>query len=177
MQYLQGRLKVGVISMIVSGGLEGGFFIGNNVPNALAWVLEPTDPHFGVSRAILPATLTGVFGYGQASIGFNAFVLGGGVDIYAGAGAFSAPISAGGPLAPFTGNPLLPYVIGACGISVHGEILGGLVSASAWANLSLRGPIPTYFEGTFGLRGCVAWVLCASVSITAGVNSGGFYLA
>jgi len=176
MQYLQGRLKVGVISMIVSGGLEGGFFIGNNVPNALAWVLEPTDPHFGMSRAILPATLTGVFGYGQASIGFNAFVLGGGVEIYAGAGAFSAPLSAGGPLAPFTGNPLLPYVVGVCGISVHGEILGGLVSASAWANLSLRGPIPTYFEGTFGLRGCVAWVLCASVSITAGISSTGFYL-
>lgn len=176
MQYMQGRLKVGVISTIVSGGLEGGFFIGNNVPNALAWVLDPTDPHFGVSRAILPATLTGVFGYGQASVGFNAYVLDGGVDVYAGAGAFSAPIAAGGPLAPFTGNPLLPYVIGACGVNVHGEILGGLVSASAWANLSLRGPVPTYFEGTFGLRGCVAWVLCASVSITAGINSSGLYL-
>jgi hypothetical protein len=176
MQYLQGRLKVGVISMVVSGGLEGGFFIGNNVPNALAWVLDPPDPHFAMSRAILPATLTGVFGYGMASIGFNAFVLGGGVEVYAGAGAFSAPVSAGGPLAPFTGNPLLPYVVGACGIYVHGEILGGLVSASAWANLSLRGPLPTYFEGTFGLRGCVAWVLCASVSITAGINSSGFYL-
>jgi hypothetical protein len=177
MQYLQGRLKVGVISPIVSGGLEGGFFIGNNVPKALAWVLDPSDSHFGMSRNILPATLTGVYGYGQVSIGFNAYVLGGGVDIFAGAGAFSAPIAAGGPLAPFAGNPLLPYVVGACGIYVHGEILGGLVSASAWANLSLRGPLPTYFEGTFGLRGCVLWVLCASVSVTAGVNESGFYLS
>ena len=177
MQYLQGRLKVGVISPIVSGGLEGGFFIGNNVPKALAWVLDPTDSHFGMSRSILPATLTGVYGYGQASIGFNAYVLGGGVDIWAGAGAFSAPIAAGGPLAPFAGNPMLPFVVGACGIYVHGEILGGLVSASAWANLSLRGPLPTYFEGTFGLRGCVLWVLCASVSVTAGVNESGFYLS
>jgi hypothetical protein len=177
MQYLQGRLKVGVISLIVSGGLEGGFFIGNNVPKALAWVLDPTDTHFRMSRSILPATLTGVYGYGQASIGFNLYVLGGGVDVFAGAGAFSAPIAAGGPLAPFGGNPLLPYVVGACGIYVHGEILGGLVSASAWANLSLRGPVPTYFEGTVGLRGCVAWVLCASVDITAGVNDSGFYLS
>jgi len=176
MQYLQGRLKVGVMSMIVSGGLEGGFFIGNNVPNALAWVLEPTDPHFGMSRSILPATLTGVFGYGQVSVGFNAYVLGGGVDIYAGAGAFSAPIAAGGPLAPFTGNPLLPYVVGVCGISVHGEILGGLVSASGWANLSMRGPVPTYFVGEFGLRGCVLWVLCASVTLTASLDSTGFHL-
>ena len=175
MQYMQGRLKVGVISTIVSGGLEGGFFVGNNVPKALAWVLDPTDPHFGMSRSILPATLTGVYGYGQASIGVNYYVVGGGVDIFAGAGAFSAPIAAGGPLAPFGGNPLLPYVVGACGIYVHGEILGGLVSASAWANLSLRGPAPTFFEGTFGLRGCVAWVLCASVSVTAGINSSGFY--
>ena len=39
---------------------------------------------------------------------------------------------------------VLPFVVGACGIYVHGEILGGLVSASAWANLSLRGPVPTY---------------------------------
>ena len=177
MQYLQGRLKVGVISPIVSGGLEGGFFIGNNVPKALAWVLDPTDTHFRMSRSILPATLTGVYGYGQASFGVNYYVVGGGVDIFAGAGAFSAPIAAGGPLAPFAGNPLLPYVVGACGIYVHGEILGGLVSASAWADLSLRGPVPTYFEGTFGLRGCVAWVLCASLDVTAGVNSSGFYLS
>ncbi len=176
MQYLQGRLKVGVISMIVSGGLEGGFFIGSNVPKALAWVLDPTGTHFGMSRSILPAKLTGVFGYGQASIGVNDYLFGGGVDIYAGAGAFSAPIAPGGPLAPFAGNPLLPYVVGACGIYVHGEILGGLVSASAWANLSLRGPVPTYFEGTFGLRGCVMWALCASVSVTAGINSSGLYL-
>jgi hypothetical protein len=111
------------------------------------------------------------------SIGVNYYVLGGGVDIFAGAGAFSAPIAAGGPLALFSGNPLLPYVVGACGIYVHGEILGGLVSASAWANLSLRGPVPTYFEGTFGLRGCVAWVLCASVNVTAGINDSGLYLA
>jgi len=177
MQYLQGRLKVGVISPIVSGGLEGGFFIGNNAPKALAWVLNPSDTHFGMSGNILPATLTGVYGYGQVSISVNYSVLGGGVDIFAGAGAFSAPLAAGGPVAPFAGNPLLPYVVGACGIHVHGEILGGLVSASAWANLSLRGPVPTYFEGAFSLQGCVAWVLCASTSVTAGINSSGFYLS
>jgi hypothetical protein len=177
MQYMQGRLKVAVISTIVSGGLEGGFFIGNNVPRELAWVLDTTDTHFRMSRNILPATLTGVYGYGQASMGFSLYVLGGGVDIFVGAGAFSAPVAQGGPLAPFAGNPLLPYVVGACGIYVHGEILGGLVSASAWADLSLRGPVPTYFEGTFGLRGCVAWVLCASTSLTAGVNDSGFYLS
>jgi hypothetical protein len=174
MQYLQGRLTVGVIEPTSSNALEGGFFIGNDVPKELAWVLDPTDTHFGMSRSILPPMLTGVYGYGQKSISVSFWVIGGGVDMFIGAGAFSAPI-AGGSAASFAGNPSLPYVVGACGIHVHGEILGGLVSASAWANLSLRGPVPTYFEGTFGLQGCVAWVLCASVDITAGLNSSGFY--
>ena len=105
MQYLQGRLKVGVISLIVSGGLEGGFFIGNNVPKALAWVLDPTDTHFGMSRNILPAMLTGVYGYGQVSIGVNYYVVGGGVDIFAGAGAFSAPIARRGSPRPVRREP------------------------------------------------------------------------
>ena len=70
----------------------------------------------------------------------------------------------------------LPYAIGSCGIHVYGEILGGLVSASAWAQLSLRGPFPLFFEGEFGLKGCVLWVICASVSVTAGLNDNGFYL-
>ena len=108
MQYLQGRLKVGVISLIVSGGLEGGFFIGNNVPKALAWVLDPTDTHFRMSRSILPATLTGVYGYGQASFGVNYYVVGGGVDIFAGAGAFSAPIGGRRAARPLRREPASP---------------------------------------------------------------------
>ena len=174
MQYLQGRMKVYVCSWLVSGGLEGGFFIGHQVPKQLAWVLRPTNPHFGVSDAILPATLTGVFGYGQISLGVNYYVLGGGVSLYAGMGAFSE--TPPGLTSKWTSVAGLPYVLGACGIYAHGEILGGLVSASAWGNLSLRGPVPTYFEGTFGLQGCVAWVVCASVDITGGINSTGFYL-
>jgi hypothetical protein len=173
MQYLQGRVKVAVCSW-TSAGLEGGFFVGDNVPKELAWVLDPTDTHFGMSRAILPMNLTGVYGYGQLSVGFNVAVFGGGIDIFVGAGAFvTAPA---GLVTPFPGPAGLPYVVGTCAIYVHGEILGGLVSASAWANLSLRGPIPTYFEGSFGLQGCALWVLCASVTVTAGINGSGLYL-
>ena len=39
----------------------------------------------------------------------------------------------------------------------------------------IRGPAPIYFDGTVGLEGCVAWVLCASVELNAGLNSNGFY--
>jgi hypothetical protein len=177
MQYLQGRVKVVVFSLVNGEGLEGGFFVGNSTPKALAWVLNPTDTHFGLSAAILPATITGVYGYGQVSTSESIYVLSGGIDIYVGAGAFSAALGAGGPLAPFAGNLPLPYVAGACGVSLHGEILGGLVSASAWANLSMSGPVPLYFDGTAGLQGCVAWVLCASTTIDARLDSSGLHLS
>jgi hypothetical protein len=172
MQYLQGRMRVAVCSW-VSGALEGGFFVGSQVPRNLAWVLQPTNPHFGITTGILPATLTGVFGYGQVAFAVNWWVLGGGVEIYAAMGAFT--VGPPGVLTAFAGAGL-PYVVGACGVYVHGEILGGLVSASAWANLALRGPLPVFFDGTVGLRGCVAWVFCASTELNAGLDSTGFYL-
>ncbi|GLI03376.1 hypothetical protein [Phytohabitans aurantiacus] len=175
MHYLQGRVRVAVFSTVASGGLEGGFFIGRTVPKALAWSLDTGDPHFRLSRAIMPATITGIYGYGRVSFGVNWYVFGGGVDIFAGAGAFSQPVP-GFPAPPFVPAPQLPFVAAACGIHVHGEILGGLVSASAWANLSLVGGVPPFFEGSFELRGCVLWVMCSSVSVSAGVNSSGFYL-
>ncbi len=174
MQYLQGRMKVFLCSWIASGGMEGGLFIGNQVPKSLAWVLHTDSPHFGISDAILPATLTGLYGYGRLSFGIDWYIFGGGIELYAGMGAFSEtpPGQTGLWGIPRLG---LPYVIGACGIYVHGQILGGLVSASAWGELALRGP-PPYFEGTFGLQGCVLWVICASIDVTAGFNGSGFYL-
>jgi hypothetical protein len=177
MHYLQGRMKVDVVSRTESSGWEGGFFVGNEVPKQLAWVLEhPTNPHFGVSQAILPSTLTGVFGYGQHSRADTwAGVFSGRVELYAGMGAFNVVPPGMSPA--FGGVVGFPYVIGACGIYAHGEILAGLVSASAWGNLSLRGPLPVFFEGTFGLEGCVAWVACDSVDVTARLDSSGLSLS
>jgi hypothetical protein len=172
MHYLQGRVKVSVCSWAAQGGLEGGFFLGESVPSNLVWVLQPSNVHFGVTTMIFPPTLTGVFAYGQISYGVTYYIFGGGVDIYVAMGAF-ATIPSGG-LTEIVGAGL-PYVVGACGVYLHGEILGGLVSASAWANLAIRGPVPIYFDGTVGLEGCVAWVLCASVEMNAGLNSNGFY--
>jgi hypothetical protein len=173
MHYLQGRMRLAVFSWTASGGLEGGFFVGQNVPSMLAWVLRPTDARFGIASTILPATLTGIYGYGHVAFGVNWYVLGGGVEIWVGVGAFSMTPPGVSPPFALVG---LPYVAGFFGLYVHGEILGGLVSASAWANLALRGPVPMFFDGTVGLRGCVAWVLCRSVTLNAGLDSTGFYL-
>jgi len=175
-QVLQGRIKMTVAGWTGGVGMEGGLFIGNNCPKGKAWVLQTGSEHFGVSQEILPASLTGLFGYGYASFGVNWYVFGGGVELFAGLGAFvEGPTGADSAWSSLAGLGL-PYVVGTAGVHVYGEILGGLVSASAWADLDLKGPIPIYFEGKFGLKGCVLWVICASIEVTAGLNSSGFYL-
>jgi hypothetical protein len=176
--YMQGRVTVAMfVALVSSETLEGGFFVGYNAPRAAAWVLDTTDPRFKISRSMFPTSITGVYGYGRASYSKNFWALAsGGVDIFVGGGAFLDPLSGGAPLAPF-GAGALPYVVAACGIGIHGEIAGGLVSASAWAELAVRGPIPLYFEGTFGLSGCVAWVLCASITLAARYTADGLELS
>ena len=175
-QYLQGKLKVSVCSWTIGGGLEGGLFIGENVDKSKAWVLYTGNEHFGVSDAILPKKLTGLFGYGQVSYGVNYWLFGGGIELYAGMGAFELRPDGLSTLPLKIAGGNLPYVLGNCGVYIHGEILGGLVSASAWANLQLRGPVPTYYEGRIGLEGCAGWVLCASIKANAGLNDHGFYI-
>ncbi|MFC2095805.1 hypothetical protein ACFLSW_05155 [Candidatus Bipolaricaulota bacterium] len=164
-QYVQGKVSIELCSWIGGVGLEGGIFVGHNVEREKVWVLSSASEHFGIDRSI-PATakLTGLYGYGQLSAGIQLYVFGGGFKVYMGMGAFLPT-----PEAPiFT-------IAGSGGIYVHGEILGGLVSASAWADLDLYGP-PFYFEGSFGLKGCVLWVICASIDVTAGFDSDGLYI-
>lgn len=160
--YLQGKIKVAICGWSGGVGLEGGLFLGLNVNRTKAWVLAAGGEKFGISDVVLPATLTGIYGYGQLSFGVNWYIFGGGVELFLGIGLF-AGIHGGG-------------VFGHCGLHIYGEILGGLVSAEAWANLALMVGTVLYFEGTVGLKGCVLWVICASVEVTAGLGSDGFYL-
>ncbi|MCX8052846.1 MAG: hypothetical protein N3B12_03475 [Armatimonadetes bacterium] len=175
-QYLQGRIAMTITGWSGGAGLEGGIFIGHNCPKAKAWVLQTTTGRFGISQNQLPDILTGVYGYGQVSFGVNWYIFGGGIELYAGLGAFSivppGMSTAWSDLAAFG----LPYVVGSAGVCVHGEILGGLVSAAGWCNMTMGGPVPITFEGKFGLEGCVLWVLCASIEVTAGLGPGGFYM-
>jgi hypothetical protein len=175
-QYVQGRLRASVCGWTGGAGLEGGLFIGHNCPRDKAWVLKSTTGRFGVSANQLPDPLTGFYAYGQASFDVNYWLFGGGIELYAGMGAFTQKPSDASIESAWNSGFGLPYVVGCAGCCVHGEILGGLVSASGWANLVLGGPIPIRFEGKFGLEGCVLWVLCASVEVTAGLGNSGFYL-
>jgi hypothetical protein len=179
-QLIQGRLMVTVISPVSGNSIEGGLFIGQNAPKEKAWILKDKDGRFDLNTSALPPTLTGIYGYVRASRSVNLWIVSGGVEVFAALGGFvdvggatAFPSGAGPPSVPVS----LPFVVGNFGVRIWGEIAGGLVSASAWGNFQVIAPYPFQFQGTLGLEGCVLWVACASVDVTAGVNTAdGFYV-
>jgi len=177
-QSLQGRLAVKVVAPMGGSGVEGGFYIGINAPKSEAWVLAGAGGRFKLNMTPLPARLTGMYGYVKASSSINLFVFAGGLEAYAGLGAFVlTPAQVTDLNAVGSGLPALPFVIGHTGIHIWGEILGGLVSAGGTVDLQVIGPYPFSFEGTLGLEGCVLWVFCGSVDVSVGLNSSeGFYV-
>jgi hypothetical protein len=171
--YIQGRLSVDICLMEFGAGLSGGLFLGYKTPKDKAWVMMEGSSEkrkFGVNMGNIPgSTISGMYVFGdlEYSIGFIG-IIEGGIEIYAGVGAFTSYIGSKG-----THDPSLPipFIVGVVGVYVYGEILWGLVSASAWGELELYLGSPMGFEGTFGLRGCVLWVICGSIEVTAGINS------
>jgi hypothetical protein len=172
-QSIQGRLAVQVVSPLAGVSAEGGFYAGINAPKSEAWVLANTGDRFKLNTTPLPDRLTGVYGFAKVSRSINKFVFSGGMEAYAGLGAFVlSPQQVIDLSAQSSGPGLgLPFVVGNVGLHIWGEILGGLVSAGATADLNVIAPYPFSFQGTFGLEGCVVWVVCGSVDVTAGLNS------
>lgn len=173
-QSIQGRIALKVVSPVAGGSVEGGFYIGINAPKTEAWVLANATGRFALNMTPLPARLTGVYGYVKASSSISAFVFAGGIEAYAGLGAFVlTPAQVASLGAQASGLPVggLPFVIGHVGIHVWGEILGGIVSAGGWVDMQVIAPYPFSYQGTLGLEGCVLWVFCGSVDVTVGLNS------
>jgi hypothetical protein len=177
--YIQGRLAVDICSITLGAGLSGGLFIGYLAPKDQVWVLREGSSgsrRFGVNMANIADPVTGIYIYGDVEISVGvAGIIEGGVEIYAGVGAF-----VGGSYNNSDGSATEQagvYIVGVVGVYIYGEILWGLVSASAWGELEMYFGHPMGFEGTFGLRGCVLWVICGEIEITAGMNSvRGFYV-
>ena len=172
-QSIQGKLAVHVVSVVAGGAYEGGFYIGVNAPKAEAWVLATGGDKFKLNMDPLPARLTGIYGYGKPSASINVWVFSGGMEAYVGLGGFVLSpqqvldLGATSALSPIG----LPFIVGNTGINIWGEILGGLVGASGWGDFNVIAPYPFSYQGTIGLEGCVAWVVCASTDVTAGLNS------
>ena len=176
--YIQGRLRVKLGQLLSGVGIVGGVFIGYNAPKERLWVLQEgssQNKKFGINMDNLDPIITGVYAFGDVDMSISALgIIEGGIEIYAGVGAFLH--YAGADSLDPTVYPL-PCIVGIAGIYIYGEILWGLVSVAAWGELELYLGIPTGFEGTIGLRGCVLWVLCAEIEATVGWNSNrGLYI-
>jgi hypothetical protein len=164
-KYLQGRISLTLPILPFRG--EGGFFIGQNCPSEKAIILHSTgNEHLHVHGEILKGEeITGIYGYGILTISEDFGIFSGGIDGYMGLGYV---LTKGG----------LAY-ISVDGIYIHGEILWGLVSASAWGvmdTIVYAGELGFAYgtSGDVGLRGCIAWVLCASIElgVSFDTNSG-----
>jgi hypothetical protein len=163
-QSIQGMLALKIMGISGGSGLGAGFYAGINAPKAKAWVLIGSNPRYKLNMTLLPNNLTGVYGYLHLSQSVNLYVVSGGYELYVGLGAFLSP---------------LPTVIGNLGGRIHGEILGGLVSAGAGFNMQLAvgPPCGLGFQGTVSLDACVLWVFCGGVDLTVGLNGcDGFYI-
>ena len=176
-QELQGMVSLSVMHTGGGTGVGAGFYIGKNAPKSRAWVLIGNDPRFNLNTTALPNNLTGVYGSIHIHQGVNLYVVSGDYDLYLGLGAFMLTPGAASQLGGVLPAVGLPYVVGNLGGRIHGEILGGLVSAGAYFDMQVIGPYPFSFEGTVGLEGCVLWVFCGSVDVSVGLNSSqGFYI-
>lgn len=182
---LQGMVALKMMASAGVAGLGGGmgmgvgaaFYIGFNAPKERAWVLTGGDPRFALNTAPLPSRLSGIYGSLYVSQSISLFIISGGYELYVGLGAFTLTPESATILGALASGPGLPYVVGNLGGRIHGEILGGLVSAAAWFNLQLMGPYPFSFQGTVGLEACVLWVICGSVDLTIGLNTTeGFFI-
>jgi hypothetical protein len=181
--YIQGRLAVNISSLGFGAGLSGGLFIGYNAPKDKVWVLREgssSNRRFGVNMDNLPSIITGTYVFGDMKFSIGAVgIIEGGIEIYAGVGAFLNYTNTDGDSKHYTyvSSLPVPYIVGVVGVYIYGEILWGIVSVSAWGELEMYFGHPMGFEGTFGLRGCVLWVICGEIEVTAGMNSSrGFYL-
>ena len=182
---LQGMVALKMMSSVGIPGLGAGagtgisaaFYIGKNAPKSRAWVLIGGDPRFNLNMAPFPDRLTGIYGSLHVEQGINIAIISGGYEITVGLGAFQLEPAAAAALGALAPVPGLPYVVGNLGGRIHGEILGGLVSAGAYFDLQVIGPYPFGFQGTVGLEACVLWVACGSIDLTVGLNTAqGFYI-
>lgn len=176
-QSVQGALSINMMG-VSSTGLGAGFYFGVNAPKDKAWVLMGSDPRYKLNTSALPATLTGMYGYLHIKQGINLYVVSGGYEFFAGFGVFVLDAAQVTNMdAQASGLPASLYLVGNLGGRIHGEILGGLVSAAAGFNIQVIGPYPASFEGSVTLEACVLWVACGSVNLGVGMNtSDGFYI-
>jgi hypothetical protein len=164
-EMIQGKVSVGMYGP-VTAGVESGVFLGVNCPASKIWVTDDIDGRFSLNKNALPTyngNLSGMYVYLSVQTSINLYIVSGGYQVYAGMGAFFSPTGFG--------------AVGNVGVRIWGEILGGLISASAWGDFQILAGLPPAFQGSIGLEACAAWIFCGSVTVHGGYNHvDGFYL-
>jgi hypothetical protein len=164
-QAIQGRIAVSVYGWTAGAGSEAGFMIGVNAPKTKIWVMDGINGRFGLNKGALPDNLTGFYAFFSVTQQVNLFIVSGGYQVYVGLGSF------------LDATPAF-YIVGNVGVRIWGEILGGLIGASAYGQLAMVIGLPyPGFQGSIGLEACALWVFCGSVDVHCGFNhNDGFYL-
>jgi hypothetical protein len=164
-QAIQGRIAVSIYGWTSGIGSEAGFMLGVNAPKTKVWVMDGINGRFGLNKGALPDNLTGFYAYFSVTEQINLFIVSGGYQVYIGLGSF------------VDSTPAF-YVVGNVGVRIWGEILGGLIGASAYGQLAMVAGLPhPGFQGAIGLEACALWIFCGSVDVHCGFNhNDGFYL-
>jgi len=178
--YFQGYGKI-AIKWKTALECEGAFFVGYKAPTEKIWALDQITRGPSI-RTILSnqgtSELTGF--YFAGSFGYTLSLWGiieGGYTIWAGVGFFGEPPTAQ------TAMPSATF-LGHAGLEIHGAVLGGLATASAWAELLADTKISSDFHiclmGTLGVKACIIH-LCASwqgtihIDDETGIGTGACY--
>lgn len=168
MAYFQGRgsveMQFASLTTNASSRKEAGLFLGTNVPKEKAWILYATDGRFRLRDEFIPDLLSGLYVYGTDRSSLDLALISGRIDTHVGFGGFTEGVGITG------------------GVDVHGRIFGGLIYASAMANLQLAaGGADSGLYGRLALQGCINTIIwdsyCASLDLGVGMTtSRGLYI-
>jgi hypothetical protein len=158
--YLQGYARI-KIKWGVAVECEGAFFIGYNAPTKKIWALDKITRGPSIRSIIADGmgtkTLSGFYFAGLFGYDIDFTIISGGIKLWAGVGFFQE-----GTATTFLGHG---------GAELHGKLLGGVVSASVWAELLASHKINPLkisdfhmcLQGTVGIEVCALVVFCVSI--------------
>lgn len=155
--YVQGYAKVKLKVGYIQPECEGAFFVGYKAPPNKIWVLDTITRGPSIRDKLSgKSSLTGCYFAGLFSYTVDITIVSAGIQMWAGMGFFAD-------------NAAVTF-IGHGGVEVHGKLLGGLVSGSAWAELYNQfdiGASDFYMclQGTLGLEICALVVFCVPMEI------------
>jgi hypothetical protein len=161
---------------------EGAFFAKYNAPTEKVWALDKITRGPSI-RGILQGqkryNLTGIYLAGSFSYTVRLIeIIEGGYTLWAGVGFFGPSFTDKDE----SGLDLRTTFLAHGGVGIHGELLEGLLSASAWAELLSSFTFPLDFnpynlqfciQGTLGVEAC-ALIFCVSWQGTIHLDDGGF---